>query len=225
MNRYAIMAMAIVAGAVLIASAAITTSMAQKDEKVAPELGKSLKYKDYKDGVFKVRAGGGGHTAPLTRFFPGVAEIKVGESVMWYNPTRVGEPHTVTFVMDNNTNADFIAPFVIGGNATSAVPHANAEAVTMPGPAGNSVIIAANARSISPTVISENGTATYLPPNASYTMKGNEKYVNSGWMWPEKQSPPGLPPISSFTVNFEQAGTYDYICAVHPWMAGRVVVK
>jgi plastocyanin len=225
MNRYAIIAIAIVAGAVLVASAAITTTMAQKDEKVAPEVGMSLKYKDYKDGVFKVRAGGGGHTAPLTRFFPGVAEIKVGESVMWYNPTRVGEPHTVTFVMDNSTYADFIAPFVITGNATSAVPNANAQAVTMPGPAGKNVIIAANARSISPTVISENGTATYLPPNASYTMKGGEKYVNSGWMWPEKQSPPGLPPISTFTVKFEQAGTYNYICAVHPWMNGRVVVK
>src|SRR5689334_8499710 len=50
------------------------------------------KYHKYENGVFTVRAGGGGHIAPTTWFFPRVAEIKVGETVTWINPTQVGEP-------------------------------------------------------------------------------------------------------------------------------------
>ena len=42
-------------------------------------------------------------------------------------------------------------------------------------------------------------------------MTGNELYVNSGWIWPQGAIPPGLPPITSFSVTFENAGTYDYI--------------
>ena len=30
---------------------------------------------------------------------------------------------------------------------------------------------------------------------------------------------------SSATVSINTAGTYDYICMVHPWMKGTVVVK
>ena len=225
MNRYAMLAIAIVAGAVLVASAAVTTTLAQNEERVPQEFAKNMKYKDYKDGVFKVRAGAGGPNAPLTKFLPTVAHIKVGESVMWYNPTRVGEPHTITFLSNQTYFADFGAPFVIEGNATSLVPGANAEPVTMPGPQGKNVIVGFNARSLTPVVISASGNVTHMNPNAPYSMKGDERYVNSGWLWPEKQVPQGLPPITTFSVKFEKAGMYDYICAIHPWMAGQVVVQ
>lgn len=56
-------------------------------------------------------------------------------------------------------------------------------------------------------------------------MVGTEKYVNSGWIWPEGLAPPGVPPISSFSVTFEKPGTYNYICSVHPWMAGTIKVS
>ena len=36
---------------------------------------------------------------------------------------------------------------------------------------------------------------------------------------------PPFPPVSSFTVTFEQPGTYPYFCAIHPWMVGQVVVR
>jgi plastocyanin len=186
------------------------------------------KYHKYENGVFTVRAGGGGAVAPLTWFFPRVAEIKVGETVTWISPTSVGEPHTVTFIMDENMHAAFAAPFVMSNantTLTSAVPNANAEAVVMPGPNGTNIVVAANSRSIAPTVIRVEGNVTTLQPNASYTMDGTEKFVNSGWMWPENQVPPGFPPISSFSVKFDKAGAYDYMCEVHPWMTGQVVVK
>jgi plastocyanin len=199
------------------------------------------KYHNYKDGTFVVRAGGGGPVAPLTWFFPRHAEIKVGETVTWINPTNVGEPHTVTFMMDNNTHADFAAPFIISNNNTtisSAVPNANLEPIVMPGPNETKIIVAANNRSISPTVIDANGNTTHLSPLApltsannnnntsySYTMNGTEKYVNSGWIWPQGQVPPGFAPINSFSVKFIKAGTYGYMCEIHPWMNGEVVVN
>ena len=34
-----------------------------------------------------------------------------------------------------------------------------------------------------------------------------------------------LLPGSSFTRRFDQPGTYDYNCSVHPYMTGRVVVR
>ncbi len=185
------------------------------------------KYHKYENGVFTVRAGGGAAVSPLTWFFPRHAEIKVGETVTWVNPTSVGEPHTITFVMDNTTAADFAGPFVLPSNSTlkSAIPNANAEAVVMPGPNGTSIVVAANMRSMAPTVIDASGKVTYLPPNGNYTMNGTEKYVNSGWLWPSGQVPPGFPPIDTFSVKFTKAGTYNYMCEVHPWMAGQVVVK
>jgi plastocyanin len=56
-------------------------------------------------------------------------------------------------------------------------------------------------------------------------MTGNELYVNSGVLWPQGQIPPGAPPITTFSVTFEKAGTYDYLCLFHPWMTGQVVVQ
>jgi plastocyanin len=64
-----------------------------------------------------------------------------------------------------------------------------------------------------------------LSPNSTYAFQGNEKYLNSGWMWPEGQVPPGAPYLATFTVKFEERGTFPYICIVHPWMTGSVTVR
>ena len=31
--------------------------------------------------------------------------------------------------------------------------------------------------------------------------------------------------LANFTVTFEKAGTYSYLCNVHPWMTGSVIVE
>lgn len=36
---------------------------------------------------------------------------------------------------------------------------------------------------------------------------------------------PPFPPVSSFTVAFEEPGVYPYFCAIHPWMTGQVLVS
>ncbi len=61
-----------------------------------------------------------------------------------------------------------------------------------------------------------------IPPNASITITGTEKYVNSGWMFPAGPLPGSS---STFRVTFEKVGTYNYDCLLHPWMDGKVVVS
>jgi plastocyanin len=34
-----------------------------------------------------------------------------------------------------------------------------------------------------------------------------------------------LLPGSTFERTFDQPGTYEYVCAVHPYMTGKVVVR
>ena len=88
----------------------------------------------------------------------------------------------------------------------------------------------------------EQGTAMPSPLSTSYTMNGNESVVSSGivldvngfaaleGLFPEEGAaavapPPQFPFLGSFTVTFSEPGTYDYFCAFHPGMFGRVVVS
>lgn len=41
----------------------------------------------------------------------------------------------------------------------------------------------------------------------------------------EQPMGPPFPLVDSFTVTFEEPGTYEYLCALHPWMTGEVVVQ
>ncbi len=177
-----------------------------------------------------VAAGGGGPVSVVTWFIPQNVSISAGETVTWINPTVVGEPHTVSFIKQPEYFAAIESPFLMpnGMQLTRANPNErNTQPLIIPGQnrTTNSTIIVANARATNPVVIDAQNNATYLPLNANYTMTGDELYVNSGWIWPENAIPPGLAPITSFSVTFENAGTYDYMCVIHPWMTGRVIVQ
>ncbi len=191
--------------------------------------------------VKEVQAGTGVGNAALILFSPQLVEIKAGQSVTWYNPTLVPEPHTVTFVLNNNDNksyaADLIAPFTSSSSTTNStqimplIPNSNSEPLMTP---DNNAIIAINKRAYNPVVVTEDSTTTgggggknvtYMKQNANYSMSGTEDYVNSGWLLPKGQE--NLYPGSgnTFTMTFQKAGTYDYLCIIHPYMTGRVVVK
>jgi plastocyanin len=177
-----------------------------------------------------VAAGGGGPVSVVTWFVPQNISISAGETVTWVNPTVVGEPHTVSFLKQPDYFAAIESPYLIPRDTelSPANPNErNTEPLIIPGQndTTSNTIIAANARATNPVVIDAQNNVTYLPLNANYTMTGDELYVNSGWLWPEGQIPPGLAPITSFSVTFENAGTYDYICVIHPWMTGRVIVQ
>jgi plastocyanin len=185
------------------------------------------------NNTIRVEAGGGNSTAPLTVYVPQDIEIKAGQTINWYNPTPVGEPHSVTFLKDGRLFPPFAAPFAVPNSTEfkALVPSPNLEPLIVPNPPGTEstttkTVIIDNARAYNPTVIDSTGkNVTYLSLNANYTMDGTESYVNSGWLWPQGQIPPGAPPITTFTVTFEKPGIYGYVCTVHPWMTGSVVVK
>lgn len=174
-----------------------------------------------------VMAGGGNNNAPLTAFFPKDIQINAGQSVTWTNPTTVGEPHTVTFVMDNSTLSGVVSPLAVSNTTkfTPLPPGSNNAPILLPGKNGTNTIIAINARTFNPTVIDSAGSVKSLNPNAHYTMTGTEKYVNSGWFLPKGQEQAFPGSGNTFTVTFEKPGIYKYICIVHPWMTGSVIVK
>jgi plastocyanin len=192
--------------------------------------------------VKEVQAGIGVGNAAIILFSPQQVQIKAGQSVTWYNPTPVPEPHTVTFVLNNNNNsdnnnksyaADLIAPFTISTTTNSTqimplIPNSNSEPLMTP---DNNAIIATNKRAYNPVVVIEDSTTiggenvTYMKQNANYSMSGTEDYVNSGWLLPKGQE--NLYPGSgnTFTMTFQKAGTYEYLCIIHPYMTGRVIVN
>ena len=137
MNRYVLITLVAAVAAVLAVST-VAVSMAASETGVAKSVGTNLKFVDYKNGIFKVRAGAGGPTAPLTAFFPQTAHIKVGETVQWTNLSNVGEPHTITFVTDESQFANFETAFVAKNvqGFEPVTPGENADPITFPGPEG-----------------------------------------------------------------------------------------
>lgn len=193
--------------------------------------------------VKEVQAGIGVANAAINLFSPQQVQIKTGQSITWYNPTPVPEPHTVTFVLNNNNNdnnksyaADLIAPFTISSSSTTTnstqimpvIPNSNSEPLMTP---DNNAIIAINKRAYNPVVVIEDSTTTggknvtYMKQNANYSMSGTEDYVNSGWLLPKGQENVYPGSGNTFTMTFQKAGTYDYLCIIHPYMTGRVIVN
>jgi plastocyanin len=173
--------------------------------------------------------GTGGNGTDWDKYTPQNVTINAGESVTWNNPMQVAEPHTVTFVKDKEMIPPLFAPFSVPNNTefTSAVPAPNVEPSIIPDNSNpnNKLVIVDNLRASAPVAVDSSRTnVTHLPPNSNYTFTGNESYVNSGWIWPMGQVPPGAPPITSFTVTFENPGTFHYMCVIHPWMSGTVTV-
>ena len=178
---------------------------------------------------FKVHVGGGNASAPWDLFLPQNLEIKVGQNVTWLNPSVVAEPHTVTFVLDPNTMTGVVSPFAVSNTTkfNPLPPGSNNEPILIPGESGNETdtLIGVNARVFNPVSIDSQDNVKFMNPNANYEMAGSEKYVNSGWLLPSglEQQYPGSG--NTFTITFESPGTYDYLCLLHPWMTGSVIVK
>lgn len=169
----------------------------------------------------------GGNGSSWSSFTPQSVEIKAGDSVTWRNPMTVSEPHTVTFLKDQSFYPPPAVPMPITFNSTDlkADPDANIDPLII-NQNGTKFVIVDNARHYNPVSIDSSGkNARYLPLNANYTLTGTEKFVSSGWMWPDGLAPLGAPPIKAFSVTFENAGKYDYLCVVHPWMTGTVIVN
>jgi plastocyanin len=237
-KNLALVGAAVAAAGVLLLTAAgmISISSAQSQEQ-EQEQGQQQQQQQANSGgqngtttTTAVAVGGGGPSPVVMAFTPQDVTINAGETVIWTNPTVVPEPHTVSFIRQQAYFPLVESPYLIA-NGTELPPanpeEQNTEALVGRGQfdSPNNVIVAANSRATNPVVIDAQNNVEYLQPNANYTMTGDELYVNSGFMWPEAAIPPFAPPITSFTITFENAGTYDYVCVIHPWMTGQVVVQ
>ncbi len=177
----------------------------------------------------KVQAGGGNSTLPYTIFNPRSVQIKIGQSVMWHNPSVAPEPHTVTFALDNNTRPELSAPFAVKNSSSFMAMPTNKSTTSQPVIIANrqnpsmTTILGSNAIAYSAVVIDSAGNVKHLGKNAVYSVKGDEKLVNSGLVFPKGMGPPNG--STSLTLTFEKAGTYDYYCILHPWQKGKVVVQ
>src|SRR5918997_2860734 len=78
---------------------------------------------------------------------------------------------------------------------------------------------------ISPTSLTtETTNATGSPTDALNVTDDQGMPQDTESVTGEPLGPP-FPPVSSFTVAFEEPGVYPYFCAVHPWMGGQVIVS
>ena len=183
-------------------------------------------YYDSETGIYKVKAGGGGGRIVVMNYYPQNLEIKVGDTVQFYNPSTVLEPHTVSFIQDNKFVPTLEGAFLVEDpSSIQALPNEmNSEPLIVPLDEESHAIVGINARGFFPYVIDSSETPTNLGPNAVYTMDGSEKYVSSGWLVPKAyvNEVPGS--SETFTVTFTKAGNYPYICILHPWMSGQVQV-
>ena len=94
----------------------------------------------------------------------------------------------------------------------------------IPGEGGTNTLVAVNARTYSPVTIDSQDKVQFMNLNANYSVAGDEKYVNSGWILPEGLEKQYPDTGNTFMATFEKPGTYDYLCILHPWMVGSVKV-
>jgi plastocyanin len=222
-------------GPLLLSSSSKTAHKVQAQEQIQQQQQHQSKTAETK----VVAAGGGNASAPLTLFIPQNVEIEAGQTVTLYNPTTVAEPHTVTFVLDNSSVAGVVSPLAVS-NTTKFIaipPGSNNQAVLLPennnsnnndnnnDKSAKNTLIGINARVYNPVVIDSSDNVKFMNPNASYNMSGTEKYVNSGWFLPKGQEQAFPGSGNTFTVTFDKPGIYEYMCILHPWMAGSVAVK
>ena len=175
--------------------------------------------------VYNADAGGGNATTPLNVYHPDEIMTNQSANIKWQNPTLgIQYPHTVTFIRaDSNLTIPNISFNLSNYSSLIVSKYQNAQN-------DKAAVVDVNTE-ILPTVISANGSMTNLNPygnivgdGARYNFTGTEKYVNSGFIWPEGHVPKGFANITSFTVQFEKQGVYHFQCLIHPEMNGNVTV-
>ena len=110
--------------------------------------------------------------------------------------------------------AQFVGPFGVSSSTQfmPLPPGSNNQALILPGKSGMNTLISLNARAYNPVTIDSSGNVKTMNPYANYILSGTEKYVNSGFILPSghDQNFPGS--SNTFTVTFQKAGTYNYLC-------------
>jgi plastocyanin len=96
------------------------------------------------------RVAAGGNGSSWDSYSPQSIKINRGDTVSWYNPSAVAEPHTVTFVFNGKTMTSVETPFAVS-NSTKfiALPRgSNSQPNMIPGTNGMNTVIVSNGRSL-----------------------------------------------------------------------------
>ena len=150
---------------------------------------------------------------PATR--KGVRSIAVGKQPHWMAPADGGK----TFYVSNEGSNDVtVVDLAKGTTKTIAVGNAPRKVVVQPadGAAGTRVSIANFAFSPAQLVVAAKTLVTW----------SNDDGAPHGLAFADgKASNSLLLPGATHARSFDTPGTYDYVCSVHPYMTGRVVVR
>jgi len=134
----------------------------------------------------------------IDEFIPPVIDAKVGEKVTW----AVLGPHTISF----NAPTDAAPVLAVAPDGSVHLKPASM------GPAGGPGV----------TPPQRTGPPPSGPPKLGKVTDGGRfdgtGFRSSGFV------PPGPPPALGYSLTFTKAGTYSYVCLVHPKMGGVVKV-
>lgn len=141
--------------------------------------------------------------AAVNEFIPSTIKTKVAQKVTW---TIIG-PHTISFGAPDSVKKLFV-------KAPDGVLHANPQAGAPAGGAG-----------APPSPPGGGGPPPPPGPPVPKPIDGGT-YAGTGFHSSGVVvSFPGSPEFSSYSLTFTQAGTYTYVCLIHPGMAGQVQVS
>src|SRR5215208_5307979 len=208
---------------------------------------------EFDEGTFVAIGKGSNGTIQNYTFTPQTVEVNVGDSVTWHSPSQGTDFHTVSFPLSfrgdlGDLPPSLLLPFAFPSGTTFGLvpPFNQGEPAIVPAPDGRESIVALNKQTWYPSVIGVNNQTTYLNgTDIEVTLNSTLKWVNSGVIVAPMPSTdaaqpnstetsttggeqiigPPFPPVISFTVTFQEPGTYPYYCAIHPWMSGQVIVR
>jgi plastocyanin len=155
---------------------------------------------------------------PLVIQAPGGGEAIVALNKHAWYPTVLDANNQTTYLEGSDIQATLnsnvkvlnsgiiLPPMAPGGGA-----QANSTETGTTGEASITNATAANATGTTTDVLTVPDEEGVSPPTEGATA--------------EQQLGPPFPPVSSFTVTFEEPGAYPYFCAIHPWMTGQVIVR
>ena len=150
---------------------------------------------------------------PATR--KAVRSIAVGKQPHWMAPADGGK---IFYVSNEGSNDVTVVDLAKGTTKTIAVGNAPRKVVVQPtdGAAATKVSIANFAFAPAQLVVAAKTLVTWR----------NDDGAPHGLAFADgKASTDLLLPGTTHTRTFDTPGTYDYVCAVHPYMTGRVVVR
>lgn len=148
-----------------------------------------------------VLVGAGERTAAINAFFPQRLRIRAGDTVTWKMNTE-GDPHSVVFT--DQPPLDDVIPVPREGGRGDLVFRGGGPGPSMLNP---KVLYPTREEGARPEVWRGSG------------------YVTSGIMFPELQQPPDIPLIDSYSLRFDRPGEYPYVCGMHDFHKGVIVVE